>query len=117
VPIARFTTGRDAGQSTLATACRVADAKPSCWAPNDGFTLELPRSGAAFRVRADEAFNRGRQPAYPAIGFGERWQADGFACVSRKSGLICSNADGSGWTLPRYRGLPRTPEPRLSRLS
>jgi hypothetical protein len=77
-----------------------------CWTPNDGFTLGLSRYGAAFRVRADAAFNRGRQPAYPAIGVGDRWASGGFDCVSRKSGLTCTNAERHGWTLPRYRGLP-----------
>jgi hypothetical protein len=102
----RFTTGHDAGEATLATACRVAGAVLTCWTPNDGFTVELPRYGSAFRARSKEAFNRGRQPAYAAIGFGERWRSGGFSCVSRKSGLTCANADGHGWTLPRYRGLP-----------
>ena len=105
-PAGRFTTGHDAGEATLATACRVAGAVLTCWTPNDGFTVELPRYGSAFRARSKEAFNRGRQPAYAAIGFGERWRSGGFSCVSRKSGLTCANADGHGWTLPRYRGLP-----------
>jgi hypothetical protein len=104
--VTRFTTGQDAGQSTVATACDMAGTVLACWTPNDGFTVVLPRHGAAVRVRTEEAFNRGRQPGYPAIGFGERWRSGGFACVSRKSGLTCTNDDGRGWTLPRYRGLP-----------
>jgi Protein kinase domain len=104
--VARFTTGRDAGQATIATACRVADAVLTCWTPNDGFTVELPGHGSAVRVRSAEPLNRGRQPDHPALGFGEPWSVGAFRCVSRNSGLTCSNADGHGWTLPRYRGLP-----------
>jgi hypothetical protein len=77
-----------------------------CWTPNDGFTLALPSTGSPTRARTAEPANRGNQPAYSTLGFGERWAASGFSCVSRKSGLTCSNADGHGWTLPRYRGLP-----------
>jgi hypothetical protein len=102
----RFTTGQDAGQTTLAAACAVAAGELRCWTPNDGFTVRLPRVGEGFRLRTDEVRNRGRQPAYAALGFGERWSAGGFSCVSRKSGLTCSNVEGHGWTLPRYQGLP-----------
>jgi hypothetical protein len=45
---------------------------------------------------AAEAENRGYQPPYAALGFGE----------CRNSGLTCTNTSGHGWTLPRYRGLP-----------
>lgn len=55
---------------------------------------------------AAEAENRGYQPPYAALGFGESWAEGGFSCVSRNSGLTCTNTSGHGWTLPRYRGLP-----------
>ena len=102
----QFNTGQDAGQATYAVACSIESAALWCWTPNDGFTLALPSSGSPARVRSAESVNRGNQPAYGTLGFGERWQAGPFSCVSRKSGLTCSNADGHGWTLPRYRGLP-----------
>jgi hypothetical protein len=101
-----FTTGQDAGEATYAAACSIESTALWCWTPNDGFTLALSSSGRPARVRGAESANRGNQPAYGTLGFGERWQAGPFSCVSRKSGLTCSNADGHGWTLPRYRGLP-----------
>jgi hypothetical protein len=102
----QFNTGQDAGQATYAVACSIESTALWCWTPNDGFTVALPSSGRPARVRSAESANRGNQSAYGTLGFGERWQAGPFSCVSRKSGLTCSNAEGHGWTLPRYRGLP-----------
>src|SRR4051794_7045458 len=82
---AEFTTGRDAGESTVATACSIESAKLWCWTPNDGFTLALPSTGSPRRARTAEPANRGNQPAYSTLGFGERWAASGFSCVSRES--------------------------------
>jgi hypothetical protein len=84
----------------------VTSGQLKCWTPNDGFSLLLPTVGTGTRLRDEEIRNRDRQPAYPPIGFGQRWSAAGFTCVSRPGGLTCSNRDGHGWTLPRYRGLP-----------
>jgi serine/threonine-protein kinase len=102
----RFTTGQDASQAAVAAVCAVTSGQLKCWTPNDGFSLLLPTVGTGTRLRDEEIRNRDRQPAYPPIGFGQRWSAAGFTCVSRPGGLTCSNRDGHGWTLPRYRGLP-----------
>lgn len=100
-----FNTGRDPGQSTAAAFCRAVPAELRCWTPNDGFTLVLDENGAR-RDRAAEPSNRGYEPSSEKLVAGQTWQRHGFVCESTIRALTCSNAGGSGFTLPRYRGLP-----------
>lgn len=40
-------------------------------------------------------------PSAPTLAYGEAVGAAGFRCLSERSGLTCTNAAGSGFTLAR----------------
>jgi hypothetical protein len=44
-----------------------------------------------------------RDPRAPVLGYGSTWRRSGFTCVSRPTGLRCTNAAGHGWMLSRER--------------
>jgi serine/threonine protein kinase len=104
-----FQTGYSPGQRYAAADC---ETKPGpilyCWTPNDGYTVALGLHDAVKqRLRTDEPGNRGRQPGgFSILGLNQQRSGGGFTCTSSVSGLTCTNADGHGWTLPRYRGQP-----------
>ena len=106
-----FSTPRDSSQRYRAAYCRIqspnAEATLYCWTPNDGYTLALTSTGAAYRVRADETTNEDLTPDdYRVVGFGEETESSVFSCESDSSALTCRNPRGHGFRLPRYRGLP-----------
>lgn len=39
----------------------------------------------------------------PVLAYGRIWRRDGFTCISRRVGLVCSNAHGHGFFLARGR--------------
>ncbi len=64
-----------------------------------GQGLTLDRAGRARYVCAgDTALNTGRTLAY-----GTRRRIGGIVCVSRRTGLTCTNAAGHGFTMSRDR--------------
>lgn len=96
----------------------------ACWTPNDGFTVahDKPR-GRENQRKSYRPSNRGRESkGYRLRRFGARFHvrchvtgpsADNclkggpdiaFICVSRRSGLTCTNRDGRGFQLGRFRG-------------
>jgi hypothetical protein len=108
---AGFNTGISGGEAIPAAYCRFESpsvgAGVYCWTPNDGYTLRLDASGAR-RMRGDEAGNRRALPAgYTELPIGSSRSLNGYSCTSRGSGLTCTGPGGSGWVLPRYRGLPQ----------
>jgi hypothetical protein len=105
VPTA-FNTGTSGGERYAAAHCRVDEGGLVCWTPNDGYTLVLRSDAPAVRLKAAEASNRGRDPGSPELAPGGRWESGGYACRSTDEALTCQNADGRGFRLPRYRGLP-----------
>ena len=42
-----------------------------------------------------------RHPRARVLAYGRTWKAGGFTCVSRASGLTCTNKGGHGWLLSR----------------
>jgi len=76
-----------------------------CWRPKDGLTLDMGRRGRAQgRVHAA---NRGYYDPAPGrvLRFGRSWTARLYwRCVSRSTGLTCTNRAGHGWWLGRLRG-------------
>jgi hypothetical protein len=74
-----------------------------CWTPNDGFTVSMGPRG-----RAGKTYIRNNRGYHDVVGrtlrFGQRWASVGFYCVSRRTGLTCTNRVGHGWWLGRYRG-------------
>jgi hypothetical protein len=71
-----------------------------CWRPVDGLTLDTGRQGRA-QKRIDPA-NRGYFDRAPGrlLRFGQTWRFPGYwTCVSRSSGLTCTNRSGHGWWL------------------
>lgn len=42
-------------------------------------------------------------PGARVLAYGTRWRHGGIACVSRASGLTCTNRSGHGWVLSRER--------------
>jgi hypothetical protein len=90
-----------------AAYCGISHGEPPfhliCWTPNDGFTVAM---GA--RSRPGKSYNPNNRGYHDAVGrtlrFGQRWARVGFYCVSRRTGLTCTNRVGHGWWLGRYRG-------------
>jgi len=75
-----------------------------CWRPRDGITLDMTRRGRAHRT-----LYRPNRGAYDVAGrilsFGKIWRfPDYWKCVSRTTGLTCTNLSGHGWWLGRVRG-------------
>ena len=91
-----------------AAYCGVSEGEPPlgliCWRRADGLTLSMTRAGLP-RKRLS-ALNRGYHAAEGQILlFGKVWQLPGYwRCVSRATGLTCTNQSGHGWWLGRVRG-------------
>jgi len=76
-----------------------------CWTPNDGFTVSMHRFDRP--RRRYHKLNRSYYDPAPGrvLGFGQLAREPGcWTCVSRSSGLICTNRAGHGWWLGRFRG-------------
>jgi hypothetical protein len=92
-----------------AAYCGVSEGEPpltlNCWRPRDGITLDMTRRGhPRWRVYSP---NRGYYDPAPGriLSFGSRWRFPGYwTCVSRATGLTCTNRAGHGWWLGRVRG-------------
>ena len=86
--------------------CGVSHGEPPlaliCWRPRDGLTLSMTQSG---RVRRQlHPRNRGYHDPAPGrvLRFGQTWTLSGYwRCVSRTTGLTCTNRSGHGWRLSR----------------
>jgi hypothetical protein len=91
-----------------AAYCGVSEGEPPlsliCWRPGDGLTLSMTR--AAFPRRRLSALNRGYHATEGQILLlGKVWRLSGYwKCVSRVTGLTCTNKTGHGWWLGRARG-------------
>ena len=74
-----------------------------CWTPNDGFTVNMgPGSYPTKVYRRD---HRGYiDSSAPILRFGRAVRLGAYVCVSRRSGLTCTNRRGHGWWLGRYVG-------------
>ncbi|MCU0802954.1 MAG: hypothetical protein MUD11_14545 [Rhodobacteraceae bacterium] len=44
-------------------------------------------------------------PSMPVLAYGDLVHLDGITCTSKRSGLICTNARGAGFTLTRARQM------------
>jgi hypothetical protein len=102
-----------------------------CWTPNDGWGVEIRwnarRAHAAYHNHpplTGEDFGdlRGYAPRARILRFGQRWNyrcpnpgiqttchvggrgVTAFTCVSRSTGLTCTNRARHGWWIGRYRG-------------
>jgi hypothetical protein len=63
-----------------------------------GDSYELPRSArAAVVCHGDTAID----PHAPVLAYGKTWRRNGFVCISRATGLRCSNTGGHGFFLSR----------------
>jgi hypothetical protein len=91
-----------------AAYCGVSEGEPPltliCWRPRDGITLNMTRRGRAHRT-----LYRPNRGAYDVAGrilsFGKIWRfPDYWKCISRATGLTCTNRAGHGWWLGRVRG-------------
>ena len=91
-----------------AAYCGVSEGEPPltliCWRPRDGITLDMTRLGHAHR-----RLYRPNRGAYDVTGrilsFAKIWRfPDYWQCVSRATGLTCTNRAGHGWWLGRVRG-------------
>lgn len=59
--------------------------------------LETKRAGAV--CAGDTVYDR----SAPVLGYGRAWVRNGFRCVSRRSGLTCTNRRSNGFFLSRER--------------
>jgi len=92
-----------------AAGCGVSEGEPPfrliCWRRADGITLDMTRRGRPGRSVVE--LNRGSYDPAPGriLYFGKVWQFPGYwKCVSRATGLTCTNRAGHGWWLGRVRG-------------
>jgi hypothetical protein len=92
-----------------AAFCGVAEGEPPltliCWRPRDGITLDMTGRGRPHRSLYPP--NMGADDAVPGrfLSFGKIWRfPDHWKCVSRATGLTCTNRTGHGWWLGRVRG-------------
>jgi hypothetical protein len=91
-----------------AAYCGVSEGEPPltliCWRPGDGLTLDMTRGNLPRRRLS--TVNLG----YHAIEgqilfFGKVWRFPRYwKCVSRATGVTCTNRAGHGWWLGRVRG-------------
>jgi hypothetical protein len=101
--VADFVTPRKAAY------CGVSEGEPPlrliCWRPSDGLTLDM--TGRARVQRRLYAPNRGYYDPAPGrvLRFGQTWTPRAsWRCVSRSTGLTCTNRSRHGWWLGRLRG-------------
>jgi hypothetical protein len=116
--------------SVDATSAEDHGAELECWRPRDGFFITIPwraSRGDTDHVTARPRFVhglrvlKGFRPRAPVLRFGGRWQwrcrdpgevrtcsrtvgAVTFTCVSRPSGLTCTNLRGRRFWVGRTRG-------------
>ena len=81
--------------------CNHSDGQIDCVvfsaSPRGQKTWSLKRAGpASFRCRYT---NIGTE--VPVLGYGRSWTRSGIRCVSKASGLTCTNAAGHGFALSR----------------
>ncbi len=100
-----------------------------CWTPNDGWAVEIgwrnQRATTAYYTKRPAIVHgmgvlKGYRPRARVLGFGRRWAIRcrdtanvgscgtrgvvAFTCVSRVSGLTCTNAADHGFWIGRFRG-------------
>jgi hypothetical protein len=102
--VASFVTPRKAAYCGVSEG-EVLPLRLICWRPLDGLTLDMTRRGRAqSRLHAP---NRSYYDPAPGrvLRFGQTWRFPGYwRCVSRSTGLICTNRAGHGWWLGRVHG-------------
>ena len=104
--VAAFSTPQNAAQCGLSEG--EGQARLLCWTPNDGYTITIgpragrPRPGTIIASNRDYVGPVGRR-----LPFGRTWRSWVYACVSRSTGLTCTNARGHGWWLGRFHGVRR----------
>jgi hypothetical protein len=85
-----------------------------CWRPRDGLTLSMSRRGRPQRI-LDSNYRGYHDPESEPVccyrrpsrvlPFGRSWaRLRDWTCVSRATGLTCTNRAGHGWWLGRKRG-------------
>jgi hypothetical protein len=82
-----------------AVYCGLSVAQPTyllCWRPSDGYTASMNRTGRAQGSYVSANFRR-KAAARRILRFGQRWSANGWACVSRTNGLTCTNRSRHGF--------------------
>ena len=94
--------GYDSGSATLrcdiGTGLQPRPPKPKNCPLDWGFGYFVKRTGTARVVCAgDTAIDR-RSPAVP---YGTTWRRGGFACISTRAGLRCTNSSGHGFFLSK----------------
>jgi hypothetical protein len=60
----------------------------------------VPRRGQAVPVCAGDTV---ATPGAPILDYGRSYAAGGITCRSERSGMTCTNAQGSGFSLSRAR--------------
>jgi hypothetical protein len=120
-----FKTPGNAAYCYLALSLAPENPMLACWTPNDGFVASINHDTTRGYAGYGSAriFRAYTPPRYQVLGFGKsfNWRcrsvdasfAEGcsptrgtivFSCASRRTGLTCTNRDGHGFWLGRYRG-------------
>jgi hypothetical protein len=101
--VSDFVTPRRAGY------CAVSEGEPPlhlvCWRPRDGLTFAMGQRGRATRRIAPDLRGYYDPSTGRLLRFGQTWAIPRFwRCVSRPTGLTCTNRSGHGWWLGRRHG-------------
>ena len=86
--------------------CDLAELTPSYTTRPAGCDLDWGQSFAVGSVGKGVLACVGdtvRDPSSPVLPYGEAVSLDGIACVSAKTGMTCTNADGHGFSVAKAR--------------
>ena len=77
---------------------KIPPAPRDCYG-NWGHAFSLPRTARVRRDCPSDTLDFG----YPVLGYGQTWRSGDFTCISKKTGLTCTNRIKRGWHLSKGR--------------
>jgi serine/threonine-protein kinase len=86
----------------IRSGLRPRPAKPPSCKLDWGFGYSLQATGSAAPVCAGDTVI---DPSARAVAYGTTWRRGGFSCLSKVTGLRCTNRDGHGFFLSRARSF------------
>jgi hypothetical protein len=84
----------------IGTGLRPRPGRPAGCDLDWGFGYAMGKTGRATVVCAGDTVLDRRAPV---LRYGQTWRRDGFTCVSRSTGLTCTNLSGRGFFLSRQQ--------------
>jgi hypothetical protein len=99
-----FATARQHGviECTIGSGLQPPAPRGTCELDQNGLVLHATGAAAAPNCRSDPT-PAGLDPKIPPLAYGRTWSAFGLSCVSRTTGMTCTNGAGHGFFLSRER--------------